>query len=1763
MPEESDYGDYDIRWKLPSGSVTSYKLERRCKLGGATCGVAGWHEIEPTGGPLSRIFEARGDIADKYQYRVKGCNVDACANSWATTAWIDVHNLEGVAPAVSLTSATSPGSIEYDASVTYQGDAAVSVPVEVAPGVNGLMPNVGIHYSGARYRERNNEVLPEDILGYGWRISGMSAIRRCVKNRPAEDSIELDTTDSICLDGEPLVLVSGAHWQAGATYRTLRDSFRLIELKVLNGKTWFQVSEPSGEVKEYGKTADSRLKAGSSVHFGWTLNRVEDSFGNEINYLYHRDTVEGINYPLEITYGNNADAKIEFLYGTRNDAPPQPLSHGEIEQEQLVLLHHIKVSLDGNLQREYRLITEPDTEEYRRLKYVQLCGYGEFGQSSECLEPLSIGWLDPDGENPIDIKTGVGEVTDGLGKTTQFHHAMMREGSVDGLFSERPFGEGVVPPGVKLLDPVNGEYRCVVTEVHRSNGFADGWHVTRYSYQGTGLVSENHWGFLGYYAQKIADAETGVVTYKQFRSDFPYIGKVARIEQYEGNYDDNLQRLTAQQFHYQSLSLDVVGGSTLYPFVKQKLQVQLENNEVIGYVAEETDLTTELISGYGELIDGEVHTKVYAQDAQVSAPGSTWGDVSVTSFSEVERTTESVFTLDNRVSPWIVGFVSGKAVNHYDGASDLAPDRSQIVTAIPYQGSNKVGAVTRFPEDPDLELSTTYTYDGYGNVLTETTFGVNVDTRTASASGYIDARYPSQLTNALEQPMTVTYDKRFGAPKKITNANSKLTETTYDEFGREISRKNIDGVEFTTSYSVCYSSTCPVYNNVITAYKVTTSSPVTPLSERYFDILGRPVQLDVESFDGTKVSRKEYNYDEAGRLYLETEPYYENETKPISIYKYDIRNRIESIQKAAGGEVRATYSPLSSEGKVKVTVEEDVYDHGGSFVETQKKVSHYNVAGDLVETIDAFGTVDQVSTVYEHDGMGLLESVVINGDPATESTFDYDAAGNRTFLSDPNLGTVTTTYTALNEVWNQIDGKLQEIDYRYDKLGRIVEKTNSDGVAHWNYDPEGAIGQLANTVYTEDGVEIFRESYFYIDSKVDYKTTALVAGGLSKSYRHDYDYDGLGRLQYITYPSGVEAHYQYNSAGYLEAITDGSSTLKSIVDTTAGGHSIAETYGNGVATSRVYDPMTGQLESIATLGASTIQDNTYEWRTNGTLESRVSSVGAVKREEFTYDSINRLKTSDTRVDGSLIRSLSNEYDKLGNILSKTSTNSEYASVSGYQYGQGGNAGRNAVSYVSVNGEGYNLHYDNNGAITRYDAVSGDDKWITWNGRHLPTEITVGSSKSTETPTARDRFKYGPSGQRFYRESAWWDEASQSMQSEKVFIVGGYEDVLPANDPDYQRIQKVQIEKNIQHVALTDIAGISFGTFEYIHRDHLGSIEKVTDETGNIILDSSFDAFGSRRDTSWQSEISASDLESVLTAQGLTTKRGFTGHEHLDRTGLIHMNGRLYDPTLGRFLSPDPFVQAPANSQSWNRYSYVFNSPLNFTDPSGFIGIRQKFHDSTGGGSSDGWDVYVVGNRLGSGFKETTWNDVIREYGNYYDNRRTPGEEIAIASSTDGEDETIDEVVCNADPETGECAQEDPQFNSNDPNYHEYELRTQICHTMTTSCTAQNVYSALKRFPAPGYDGTSSVENGQVANVPGLGHVTHIVNDDRMSVVNVTMGDHLLYPGKVVRSVVVEGPKIYVNTYGDGTGPLGTMNEILDNVVWEPVDWKIRNAIYNE
>ena len=114
---------------------------------------------------------------------------------------------------------------------------------------------------------------------------------------------------------------------------------------------------------------------------------------------------------------------------------------------------------------------------------------------------------------------------------------------------------------------------------------------------------------------------------------------------------------------------------------------------------------------------------------------------------------------------------------------------------------------------------------------------------------------------------------------------------------------------------------------------------------------------------------------------------------------------------------------------------------------------------------------------------------------------------------------------------------------------------------------------------------------------------------------------------------------------------------------------------------------------------------------------------------------------------------------------------------------------------------------------------------------------------------------------------------------------------------------------------------------YFHKDHLGSIAVITDEAGAVVERLSYDAWGKRRNAD-----GTDDSAGSITSQ---TNRGFTGHEELDSVGLVHMNGRVYDPPLARFGTADPMTESPFSTQGWNRYSYVGNSPVNFTDPSGY------------------------------------------------------------------------------------------------------------------------------------------------------------------------------------------------------------------------------------
>ena len=464
-----------------------------------------------------------------------------------------------------------------------------------------------------------------------------------------------------------------------------------------------------------------------------------------------------------------------------------------------------------------------------------------------------------------------------------------------------------------------------------------------------------------------------------------------------------------------------------------------------------------------------------------------------------------------------------------------------------------------------------------------------------------------------------------------------------------------------------------------------------------------------------------------------------------------------------------------------------------------------------------------------------------------------------------------------------------------------------------------------------------------------------------------HSYDSYGRLSSTTYPSGVEVDYEYNLYGYLAKLKHGSTALVEIDAQTAYGQSTQETYGNGVTTTREFDAL-GRLKEIETaLGATKIQNNTYGWRSDGSLEHRIAgAAGDLPRREETFDDdyLNRLTAATT---GN--RTLSFDYDLRGNLKQKTSTVTADIDVTSYALASGSNRLSSAViEDVENERVAHNFMYDSSGHITHYDACSdgaaacadADDTFIEWNARGLATEVTLGAADPT--PTAREVFFYGPDGARYFRKSVWKEEenvedlvvedlvyvtpvqrATITMtvtKTTRTYYAGAYEKTVTVGG---DTVEGTRIGDSVVHVKTTPESASILVTnplvttesvFEYLHRDHLGSVDAVTDADGNELVVLGHDPYGERRKSDWTAQLTPAETETLRSEHGERVSRGFTGHEHLDRTGLVHMNGRVYDPRLARFLSPDPIAGDPTSSQSWNLYSYVGNNPLSFVDPTG-------------------------------------------------------------------------------------------------------------------------------------------------------------------------------------------------------------------------------------
>ncbi|OYQ43400.1 hypothetical protein CHU94_00135 [Rhodoferax sp. TH121] len=236
-------------------------------------------------------------------------------------------------------------------------------------------------------------------------------------------------------------------------------------------------------------------------------------------------------------------------------------------------------------------------------------------------------------------------------------------------------------------------------------------------------------------------------------------------------------------------------------------------------------------------------------------------------------------------------------------------------------------------------------------------------------------------------------------------------------------------------------------------------------------------------------------------------------------------------------------------------------------------------------------------------------------------------------------------------------------------------------------------------------------------------------------------------------------------------------------------------------------------------------------------------------------------------------------------------------------------------------------------------------------------VTPGSSNASDRTLT---FVYGPEHQRIKQNVALSGNGTSAYFSGNTWYLNG-EDSLGLT---YEK--EVRSNGTTEHKHYVNAAGFTFALFtsrtgtlnglpaattSYFHKDQLGSVSTITDETGAVTERLAYDPWGKRRFIS-----STPGMPDTLDAiTGIKTDRGYTEHEHLDEVGVIHMNGRVYDPLMGRFMSADPIVQSPYNLKSFNRYSYVWNNPMRMFDPTGFKAYESSSEASGEGSSSNSFD----------------------------------------------------------------------------------------------------------------------------------------------------------------------------------------------------------------
>lgn len=813
-----------------------------------------------------------------------------------------------------------------------------------------------------------------------------------------------------------------------------------------------------------------------------------------------------------------------------------------------------------------------------------------------------------------------------------------------------------------------------------------------------------------------------------------------------------------------------------------------------------------------------------------------------------------------------------------------------------------------------LYISEKNEYDDWGNITKKTiSYPGFADRITLYDYDPLTHRFLTKSTDIEGLVTEYSYDQSSGVlrtEKLPSSVNNLVTTYDYDKWFKKIKVTDYLNKKVNIAYTRQAEKTL-----------ITTSGEDDSESTELLDDLGRKIQTSVKNIDGS-VSYQDFEYDIHDRNTRTREPYFANLGVPQwNTTNFDEYGRVIQIKSFTNKTITSSYNGLNT------TVIESTTAGTPAVTNTRTKVSVKNSIGHVISLTESTSSGPLGTINYTYFANGNLATTTFDGNTITVT---QDAWGRKTALSDPSAGNYSYSYNGFGETLTETTPN-GTTTYNRDNYGKVLTKTISGDLTNstttYSYNSDKL---LSHTLFQDfasgtTGPVTINYNYEYDDYKRLKKTTETSP---QATFEHEiFDFDGFGRAQRESYKatnlsdgkfSEKKIKNTYLKGYHWQILEEGTNNLLWETDAVnARGQLVMAQYGFtpsggalgkemhdydsfGLPSSTKYYTINGTNASTTNPIVSLITD--FEEQT-GNLTNRNYSFYNVQ-EDFLYDASDRLVAypdpiggpTGTRAGGTSIQ----VYDNKGRITANNLGEYRYDALKPYRQTQ------LKISDPTVT----NYFNERTPQVITYNAFKKPVTIQEYNIERINFEYNDGNSRSVMYYGDYNPDKNLRKFRKFYA-------ADGSMEIKRNLANNTVEFLIYIGGDGYS----------------APVVSQSDGTNEkylYLHRDYQGTILGVSDASGQLIEQRHFDAWGSLIKY-WNN----TGVSSIPTTAGIMLlDRGYTGHEHLLGVGIINMNGRMYDPKLHRFLSPDNYVQDPSNTQSFNRFAYCLNNPLKFTDYSG-------------------------------------------------------------------------------------------------------------------------------------------------------------------------------------------------------------------------------------